>query len=150
MSEAATTARTLRRNGTRTAVLVWVAAMTVASLVACSDPPACTVIGAASGVSVTLDPELVTAAATTGTLRACVDDVCGGTSQIDDSSIFVGLSPVKNGTASVTLEITTSTGTLFAGKAKAHSIKSQPNGPGCPPTGWYVHVTAHAGGRLTS
>jgi hypothetical protein len=133
--------------------------MTVVSLVACAGRQVCgTTGGAADGVSVTLDSELIHAAvatpagaAATITLKACVDDVCESSSYVTfDSSLFIAVSPVKKGAVSVSLKITTSAATLFTAQTQARTIKSQPNGPGCPPAGWYVNVAAHADGRLTS
>jgi hypothetical protein len=50
----------------------------------------------------------------------------------------------------VTVKIISKSRVVFSGRTRAHTYKLQPNGQGCPPTVWQVHVAAHAEHRLTS
>ena len=121
---------------------------------ACSGAKECTLIGADSGVVVNFDRGVLPA---TGPilLHACVNGACNSqeykTRPRHVARLSVPVSPVPSDSdVQVTLRITSTSRTVFAGSTRAHSTKHQPNGPGCDPIVWGVGVVAHSDGSLTS
>jgi hypothetical protein len=113
----------------------------------CEQPRACTEIGAANGVSVSVDGVDRTLDLA---VEACVDQACstgtlfaGGT-----DAAFVDLSAVDStAPVDITVTVRTQTGQVLVPATTVRSTprKVQPNGPGCDPTAYQAAVTV--GGR---
>ena len=105
----------------------------------------CSLIGAESGVLVTFDEVKKLHPDERLTAEACADDECT-TQQVGERQNATGLTllagklhdatPVE-----ITLRVTGDDGsTLFDGAATVTPFEFQPNGDGCEPTVWSVHV----------
>lgn len=127
-----------------------VVALIPAVLAACSTgPSACSAVGADSGVSVKVEPGLLSPAAPVA-VTACVDGICQiQTYTPATSPIFVAVTPVNNGEMIVSVSLTAGAQQISTGKTATRTVKSQPNGPGCPPTVWEAKVIAHDNGHLS-
>jgi hypothetical protein len=110
---------------------------------ACEQPRACTEIGAANGVSVSVvgadrAQDLV--------VEACVETACSiGTLFADDTGgAFVDLTAIDStDPVEVTVTVRTQSGQVLVPATKVRSTPRtvQPNGPGCDPTAYQAAVT---------
>jgi hypothetical protein len=110
---------------------------------ACEQPRACTEIGAANGVNVSVDgadrsQDLV--------VEACVETACStGTLSADDTGgAFLDLAGIDStDPVEVTVTVRTQTGQVLVPATKVRSTPRpvQPNGPGCDPTAYQAAVT---------
>jgi len=124
----------------------------VVLLAGCSKERACSLVGADSGVSFSIDPVL---GGVKGTVRvhACVEDSCitekFGTHNASPRVFVPYPSATSAGTVDAVLTIEDSSGhTVFDGTATALLHINQPNGPDCPPTAYQASVTATESGTL--
>ena len=85
-------------------------------------------------------------------ITACVAAQCGTrTYERPASGLPVLIPSVPSDTeVLVTVKVMNNSRVVFSGRTRAHTYKVQPNGLGCPPTVWQVHVAAHSKDRLTS
>jgi hypothetical protein len=142
------------------AAAVCLTAVAAATSAACSSPPACTLIGMPSGVSVTVDSSLADAAAT-ATVEVCDKGVCHtapapllkstkpGTGTGDGRSTGIRLEPIneKSGFAAFSAQLTaeptevtvtvrdTAEKVLTEQQIRATPRLGFPNGPDCSPDG---------------
>ena len=123
--------------------VLFVALVGLALTSACEQPRACTEIGAANGVNVSVDgadrsQDLV--------VEACVETACSsGTLFADDTGgAFVDLAGIDStDPVEVTVAVRTQTGQVLVPATKVRSTPRsvQPNGPGCDPTAYQAAVT---------
>lgn len=96
-----------------------------------------------------VEPGLLSPAAPVA-VTACVDGICQiQTYTPATSPIFVAVTPVNNGDVIVSVSLTAGAQQISTGKTATRTVKSQPNGPGCPPTVWEAKVIAHDNGHLS-
>jgi hypothetical protein len=86
-------------------------------------------------------------------VEACVQETCDRlqvTRHRRQHGILVGSDVIKdNSPVPVSLMISSPSGEIaFHGRLTVHPVKSQPNGPGCPPTAWSTTVFASGTGKL--
>lgn len=80
-------------------------------------------------------------------VEACVEDTCDNvrvTRHDRRHAMVVAPDLIKDDTpVAVTLTISSPSGDIaFQGRRTVHPVKSQPNGPDCPPTAWFAQVYA--------
>jgi hypothetical protein len=86
-------------------------------------------------------------------VRACVKETCDSLhigQHRRQHGMVVGADLIKDGApVPVSLTISTPKGNVvYKGRLTAHPVKSQPNGPSCPPTAWSAQVFASGTDQL--
>lgn len=126
------------------------AAVIMSVLAACGNSGGgCGFVGAVNGVTVTIERGVVPAGSP-ATVTACADGRCTTQTYIRAmSKLGFRISSVSSGVVTVSVTISAGGRPLFSGRTTTTTVKSQPNGPNCPPTAWLAGVVAHANGALT-
>ncbi|MBF4768345.1 hypothetical protein ISU10_11260 [Nocardioides agariphilus] len=141
----------MRAGWLRARSTIWSPALVVAALVGLAgcggDDTFCNQIGAVSGVGFVFSEVVAAHPGEVLRVEACVEDTCEtrrATEQRPHNGMRVApdllqdTSPVP-----VTLTVSTTDGDIvYQGRLTVQPVKSQPNGPDCPPTEWVADVVA--------
>jgi hypothetical protein len=114
---------------------------------------ACTEIGAISGVVFEFRPVLRAHHGEILLVRACVKETCKSlrvSRHERQHGMVVAPDLIKDDSPiPVSLMISSPNGDIaYEGRLTAHPVKSQPNGPGCPPITWSAQVFASGKDKL--
>jgi hypothetical protein len=107
----------------------------------------CNSIGAVSGVGFVFSEVVAAHPGEVLRVEACVEDTCEtlrATERRPHNGIRVAPDLLRGGSpVTVTLTISTTDGDIvYQGRLTVQPVKSQPNGPDCPPTDWVADVVA--------
>jgi hypothetical protein len=129
-------------------------ATSIAVVAGCGNPGlACSDVGASSGVSFEFNSVVTAHEGQLLLVTACVRSTCQDlrvTNGDPQTGLVVGADVVTDSKpVPVSLTITTRRGdTVFQASQVARPVKSQPNGPRCPPTAWVAQLVASGADTL--